>query len=566
MADLKLTEKEKKILAYTLLGEAAGEGKDGMSAVMSVILNRANSGRYSSNPAVVATQANSKGIHQFSTWNTKGAGGNSPKTTFDLDSAQYRQAMDIVQAAMAGKLEDKTGGATHFVTKKLYDEARPGWWDAEAPAGSVEIGNHVFGAKSAATALAAINQVTGQKAPVPLTKPLAFADTNVSGGKSTTSELAPPRPVSTIRMGTDNQPLATLTGSSQRLPQGGTQTPTAKASLSHPANSADLVGQAARSVAATGNAASASKTSRGGATKADLVGTAATKSTVNAASATKTSRSGAAPAPAYAAVQGQNKSIQQIGQEIDNATLSGYRDIQSMGPSSRGAPPKPVTKFATPGVVKTANGITGTVQLPRSVTPQVNIRPPSVSDSTKPRSVALPAEPKRLPNNDALRLSYQVPSSQLQLAIGNTSTAVPSGGSRRGRAKPADIANAKTAIGPKLNEPILPEGLNAAQASVIAGRNAKKVAAPKPLLKPEFAQQPVAPVIPPRPVYDPNNPANFSVASSIAAAAGQNSYTLSTGGLMPLYAPSGNKRNTYADEYNFGSGGLSSGSTNPSWW
>lgn len=68
---MELTQAEKEILAYTLLGEASGEGRAGMAAVMNVIKNRAESGRYSDNPAAVALQKNSRGIRQFSTWNTK---------------------------------------------------------------------------------------------------------------------------------------------------------------------------------------------------------------------------------------------------------------------------------------------------------------------------------------------------------------------------------------------------------------------------------------------------------------------------------------------------------------
>lgn len=54
------------------------------------------------------------------------------------------------------------------------------------------------------------------------------------------------------------------------------------------------------------------------------------------------------------AVQASGKTIAQIGQEADNARLSGYRDIAAMGPSSKGAKPTAVaTPAKKPGVIKT---------------------------------------------------------------------------------------------------------------------------------------------------------------------------------------------------------------------
>lgn len=63
-----------------------------------------------------------------------------------------------------------------------------------------------------------------------------------------------------------------------------------------------------------------------------------------------------AAAAAKPAVTGLNKSVAQIGQEADNARLSGYRSVQEMGASSKGAKALPVaTPVAAkkPGVIKT---------------------------------------------------------------------------------------------------------------------------------------------------------------------------------------------------------------------
>lgn len=138
---MKLTESEKRVLAYTLLGEAGGEGAAGMEAVMAVIVNRSKSGRYPSNLAAVATQSSPKGVHQFSTWNTPALEGNNPVNMYSTSSATFQQALKIVEKAEAGTLVDPTGGATHF-----YATASkvPYWWSSEAKNGSVTIGGHTF--------------------------------------------------------------------------------------------------------------------------------------------------------------------------------------------------------------------------------------------------------------------------------------------------------------------------------------------------------------------------------------------------------------------------------------
>ena len=178
---MELTQAEKEILAYTLLGEAGGEGRAGMAAVMNVIKNRAESGRYSDNPAAVALQKNGRGIRQFSTWNTKENGGNQPISRYKKSSKEFKEALDVVEKVMAGQIPDETGGATHFVTKALFDADKPGWWDSEAPQGEKQIGNHVFGVRTPQTAAAAAalgaGRATTKAAQVPLETPemLSFA-------------------------------------------------------------------------------------------------------------------------------------------------------------------------------------------------------------------------------------------------------------------------------------------------------------------------------------------------------------------------------------------------------
>lgn len=144
-----MTDEELRVLAWTLLGEAAGENSRGMEAVAHVIRNRALSGRYPSNPASVALQSSTSGIHQFSTWNALGQGGNIPRARYPVGSSEFNKALAIaakVFSATPGK--DPTQGATHYYSPKgMPGEAEPYWWRSEAPQGGKKIGNHVFALK-----------------------------------------------------------------------------------------------------------------------------------------------------------------------------------------------------------------------------------------------------------------------------------------------------------------------------------------------------------------------------------------------------------------------------------
>lgn len=133
------------ILVRTILGEAGGEGSEGMNAVLQVILNRAESGRWPNDPAIVALDHNKKGTYAFSYWN-------SPKG-IQKDSPEYKKALAIVRAGLAGKLPDPTGGATHYYANKGPNAIpEPDWFVAEGGAAATQLGNHRFASKVAAGA------------------------------------------------------------------------------------------------------------------------------------------------------------------------------------------------------------------------------------------------------------------------------------------------------------------------------------------------------------------------------------------------------------------------------
>lgn len=131
---------EKAILAAaTLWHEARGEGKEGMQAVLNVIMNRAG-GKFDEIDKIILKPK------QFSCWNSV----SDPKTTASemaqkasdgklSDSQQFKEAAALVKLAIDGKLSDITGSAKYYFNPKL---AKPKW--AEKLTKTKSIGNHDF--------------------------------------------------------------------------------------------------------------------------------------------------------------------------------------------------------------------------------------------------------------------------------------------------------------------------------------------------------------------------------------------------------------------------------------
>jgi N-acetylmuramoyl-L-alanine amidase len=121
------------VLARTLWGEARGEGRRGMEAVAAVIMNRVRDPRrWPNDPSGVAQQP-----WQFSSWNPGDP--NLPQMQrITVDDPQFRMALEIAEAAIAGKLTDPTGGANHFHTNNVS----PSWSRGVQPVAI--IGRHRF--------------------------------------------------------------------------------------------------------------------------------------------------------------------------------------------------------------------------------------------------------------------------------------------------------------------------------------------------------------------------------------------------------------------------------------
>ena len=130
------------ILARTIYGEARGESVRGREAVAAAIINRVDRAarfaaarlrhRWGRTVSDVCLKPS-----QFSCWN-----GDGPNRERILAAAAGEPDFDIclriARRAVAGVLNDPTGGATHYHAKGVL----PAWSDGHAPC--TTIGNHLF--------------------------------------------------------------------------------------------------------------------------------------------------------------------------------------------------------------------------------------------------------------------------------------------------------------------------------------------------------------------------------------------------------------------------------------
>lgn len=123
------------ILARTIWGEARGEGRLGMEAVAAVIMNRFKSTAWYSAPTIAGVAMKRA---QFSAWNPSDP--NYDKLiNVTVDDPAFALALEIARDAIAGKLTDETGGATHYFARYIN---RPNW--TEGAIETAQIGQHIF--------------------------------------------------------------------------------------------------------------------------------------------------------------------------------------------------------------------------------------------------------------------------------------------------------------------------------------------------------------------------------------------------------------------------------------
>lgn len=113
------------VIATTLIGEAGGEGEQGMHAVMNVIMNRV---RNSNDPvrAAVAVVLKPK---QFSMFNSYTLGNTDIRIIIDRakQHPNWKVAANLASKGLAKQLPDITSGATHYHVSKGKSRVMPKW-------------------------------------------------------------------------------------------------------------------------------------------------------------------------------------------------------------------------------------------------------------------------------------------------------------------------------------------------------------------------------------------------------------------------------------------------------
>lgn len=126
------------VLARTLWGEARGESVRGKEAVAAVVINRVRRARarggYWWGGSVVEV---CRRPWQFSCWND-GDPNATKCAAVTVEDRNFRACLRIARRAVAGVLDDPTGGATHYHHRAVV----PPWTRGRVP--SAEIGNHLF--------------------------------------------------------------------------------------------------------------------------------------------------------------------------------------------------------------------------------------------------------------------------------------------------------------------------------------------------------------------------------------------------------------------------------------
>ena len=118
------------IIAATLIGEAGGEGKNGMQAVLNVIMKRSKNDFEKASGVCLARK-------QFSMWN--GVKDKSKIISKNSHHPKWKEALELVEQAKKGTLQDITKGASSYYAHK---KVTPYW--ASSMDETVVIGNHTF--------------------------------------------------------------------------------------------------------------------------------------------------------------------------------------------------------------------------------------------------------------------------------------------------------------------------------------------------------------------------------------------------------------------------------------
>lgn len=122
------------ILARTIWGEARNQGRIGMEAVASVIMQRAQNPRWWGSDVVSCCQK----PRQFSCWNP-GDPNRAKMLRVTEQDPTFATALVVARDALAGRLTDRTHGADSYANLGICS---PAW--AEPDKVTCKIGDHTF--------------------------------------------------------------------------------------------------------------------------------------------------------------------------------------------------------------------------------------------------------------------------------------------------------------------------------------------------------------------------------------------------------------------------------------
>lgn len=133
---------DEETVARTVWGEARGEPFNGKIAIAWVIRNRVELDLHGDEKPDwwgEGYEAVCLKPWQFSCWNANDPNREKLLAVTDAD-AMYRDSLDAARLVIAGKVDDPTGGATHYLNPDIV--ATPRW--ALAATETVRIGRHLF--------------------------------------------------------------------------------------------------------------------------------------------------------------------------------------------------------------------------------------------------------------------------------------------------------------------------------------------------------------------------------------------------------------------------------------
>ena len=125
----KADARTQRCLAQVMYWEARGEGRQGMVAVASVVLNRVEDNRFPNSVCGVVYQGGESPPCQFSWWC-------DGKTDYPSNQTKWAESLSLADTIIAARPRDPTDGALFYHNTSIKDP-----WNRQRTA---RIGSHIF--------------------------------------------------------------------------------------------------------------------------------------------------------------------------------------------------------------------------------------------------------------------------------------------------------------------------------------------------------------------------------------------------------------------------------------